>query len=481
MKYAILLMSMMMLMTIERVSSIAIPSVRQQQFLDWKMTMFVHFSITTFTGSQNGTQSPSAFAPNPDTLNPRQWCETAKKMGAPVAVLTSKHEAGYIIWQTNEPIGRNFSIAQSSTVPSRDLVDEFTQACREVGVLPGLYFTTTDAYQTSLNNSQDVFRKAQLQQIEELSTRYGEISYFWFDHHEVTSSADLWFDIDNIVREKQPGAVILGMDTSQVGAESGFSPYPWYYSCNTVDNTTHGRCKFIFLCLFLISPSPHLHENNNINKIGINRTGIPTGQFFKAAESDCSIFGGCHPWFCCGTVQTLEQSMAHWEGTVGRGSEFIMNVPPNTSGVVDESLVSSASAFGDEVSRRYGQYGNNLSEYYGTLVNARSDFVKIGAKLTIDVTNNTFFDRIWVSEDMKSNGQRVMKYHFEILSDSWSYWVPLRLNETSGGLTIGNAHIDTPGRHEGVEKLRFVLDEAIGDQDVPVSIHVAVFATGADS
>ena len=172
-------------------------------------------------------------------------------MGAPVAVLTSKHEAGYIIWQTDEPIGRNFSIAKSSTVPSRDLVGQFTRACREVGVLPGLCFTTTDAYQTSLNNSQDVFRKAQLQQIEELSTRYGEISYFWFDHHQVTSSADLWFDIDNLVREKQPGAVILGMDTSQVGG-GGFSPYPWYYSCNTVDNTTHGRCKFSLLSLFLI-------------------------------------------------------------------------------------------------------------------------------------------------------------------------------------------------------------------------------------
>ena len=126
--------------------------------------------------------------------------------------------------------------------------------------------------------------------------------------------------------------------------------------------------------------------------------------------------------------------MAHWEGTVGRGSEFIMNVPPNKSGIVDELLVSSTSAFGNEVSRRYGQYGNNLSQDYGTLVNARSDLVKVGDdKLTIDVTNTTFFDRIWVSEDMKSNGQRVMKYHFEILSNSSSDWIPLHLNETSGG------------------------------------------------
>ena len=75
-----------------------------------------------------------------------------------------------------------------------------------------------------------------------------------------------------------------------------------------------------------------------------------------------------------------------------------------------------------------------------------------------------------------------MKYHFEILPNSSpADWILLHLNETNGGLTIGNAHIDIPGRQDGVKKLRFVLDEAIGDQDTPVSIHVAVFATSDDS
>ena len=37
------------------------------------MSAFVHFSITTYTGSQAGTQNASAFAPNPATLNVSQW------------------------------------------------------------------------------------------------------------------------------------------------------------------------------------------------------------------------------------------------------------------------------------------------------------------------------------------------------------------------------------------------------------------------
>lgn len=62
------------------------------------MNAFVHFSITTFTGSQAGDQDPRKFAPDPKTLNVSQWVSVVKSMGAKVAVLTSKHEAGFCLW-----------------------------------------------------------------------------------------------------------------------------------------------------------------------------------------------------------------------------------------------------------------------------------------------------------------------------------------------------------------------------------------------
>jgi len=79
----------------------------------------------------------------------------------------------------------NFTIAHSPTVGHRDLVREFTDACRKQGIKPGLYFTTTDSYNKDNPNKAQI----QLQQMTELTTQYGsDIAYFWFDHH----GAPLW-------------------------------------------------------------------------------------------------------------------------------------------------------------------------------------------------------------------------------------------------------------------------------------------------
>ena len=66
-------------------------------------------------------------------------------MGAKVAVLTSKHEAGFCLWPTRTS-SRNYSIAMSPTVGKRDLIKEFTDACSAQGILAGVYFTATDPY-----------------------------------------------------------------------------------------------------------------------------------------------------------------------------------------------------------------------------------------------------------------------------------------------------------------------------------------------
>ena len=51
------------------------------------------YSLTSITGSQSGTQDPALFAP-PANISVKQWVSTVKAMGAPVAALTAKHEAG---------------------------------------------------------------------------------------------------------------------------------------------------------------------------------------------------------------------------------------------------------------------------------------------------------------------------------------------------------------------------------------------------
>lgn len=464
------------------------PTPLQMTFLEWRMTAFVHFSITTFTGSQAGNQDPSRFAPDPQRLSPAQWCETAAAMGAPVAVLTAKHEAGYILWNTSEPIGRGFSIAESSTVAGRDLVAEFTSACRRVGVQPGLYFTTTDAYQTYRNISASVRRAAQLQQITELATGYGNISYFWFDHHAVESPADLWFAIDEVVRTHQPQAVVLGLDTGQIGGESGFAPYPFWYTCDTQDGSAHGRC--------LTNQS----------------TGAPGGggHFWKSWESDCSIYQGCHPWFWSAhaPVQSLAQSIGHWEATVGRGVEFIMNVPPNTTGLIDQGLGQATAAFGSEVLRRYGRYGRYQptpppsEASNGTQVGPRvTGTLHAGQTLVLpllgvgkathahastveSVAAAAAVDRIWVEEvDLATSGQRVAKYSLEYQPQAGGDWTAIALSPSTGGSTVGIRHVDvlSPALPGTAAAVRFTLLETLDGGGDSVTVALMAFATGASA
>ena len=77
----------------------ALPSAGALRYASWNLTMFLHFSITTYTGTQSGTEDPALFAP-PANFTMDTWLDAAAALGAPVAVLTSKHEAGFVLWQT---------------------------------------------------------------------------------------------------------------------------------------------------------------------------------------------------------------------------------------------------------------------------------------------------------------------------------------------------------------------------------------------
>ena len=216
----------------------ALPSAGALRYASWNLTMFVHFSITTFTGSQSGAENPALFAP-PADFTMDTWLDAAAALGAPVAVLTSKHEAGFVLWQT-ATASRDFSVAASPTVAARDLVAEFVAACAARGILPGLYFTTTDAWaHANLNSS--AAAALQLAHMAELLARHGrDIHYWWFDHHKYNAP---WPTIDAMVAAANPEAVVLGLDTQQVGAELGAAPYPLISPCFTNgNNSAHGRC-----------------------------------------------------------------------------------------------------------------------------------------------------------------------------------------------------------------------------------------------
>ena len=73
----------------------------QEEFLQWRFGLFIHFGLATFHDMQwaTGHEDPATFAPT--KLDCGQWADVAKEAGMKYAVLTVKHTGGWCFWQSD--------------------------------------------------------------------------------------------------------------------------------------------------------------------------------------------------------------------------------------------------------------------------------------------------------------------------------------------------------------------------------------------
>lgn len=95
----------------------------QQQFVDLRFGMFIHFNIATYANQDwpDPNFSPALF--NPTKLDCNQWAEAAKSANMSYGCLTTKHHSGFCIWDTKTT---NYSVMHSPF--KRDVVKEFVKA-----------------------------------------------------------------------------------------------------------------------------------------------------------------------------------------------------------------------------------------------------------------------------------------------------------------------------------------------------------------
>lgn len=120
---------------------------------------------------------------NPSHFNAKEWASIFKKAGFRYACLTTRHHDGYCLWDTKTT---NYSSMRQA--PKRDFVREFCDAMGEAGIKVGLYYSWCDwripaYYEGPKNNPSgwEAMKNYIHSQVEELCTKYGEISYFFFD------------------------------------------------------------------------------------------------------------------------------------------------------------------------------------------------------------------------------------------------------------------------------------------------------------
>ncbi|EHQ24947.1 alpha-L-fucosidase [Mucilaginibacter paludis] len=175
---------------------------REQWLKNTGAGLFIHFSVDaqlgvvishSLVGASDDyvdrffTELPKTF--NPDKFDPYQIAVLAKLAGMKYIVFTTKHHSGFCMWDTKTT---DFNITK--TPYKKDLLKQFVDATRAVGLDVGLYFSPEDFYFLHANHlpisRTNVVMDAALtkkyadynrRQCEELMTNYGKIDVLFID------------------------------------------------------------------------------------------------------------------------------------------------------------------------------------------------------------------------------------------------------------------------------------------------------------
>ncbi|KAL8496541.1 hypothetical protein ACS0TY_020293 [Phlomoides rotata] len=406
-----------------------IPTSQQISWQLAEMALFLHFGTNTFTDREWGTghADPSVF--NPTELNATQWVNVAKDSGFRRVILTAKHHDGFCLWPSEYT---NYSVESSPWKNgSGDVVKELADAARIGGLQLGLYLSPWDRHESVYGKTLE-YNEYYLGQMTELLTRYGDIREIWLDGAKGEGEKDMeyffedWF---NIIHQLQPGAVIFsdaGPDTRWVGDEAG------------VAGTT---------CWSLFNRS-----NAKIGDIDIqyNQHGDPSGHAWVPAECDVSIRPGWF-WHASELPKPALTLLDLYYKSVGRNCLLLLNVPPNSSGLISpedikvlqefseirssifshnlakRASVSSCSTRGKSTELRYGSH-NVLEE--GMYSYWAPDEALPDWKLYLDFQEIVTFNVLMVQEPIQM-GQRIIEFHLDFLNEKGEWEVVTR------GTTVG--------------------------------------------
>lgn len=363
-----------------------------RQQLDWHQLetyAFIHFTTNTFTGKEwgYGDESPSVF--NPSRLDVEQWVSTLKETGFKAVILTAKHHDGFCLWPSAYT---DHTLAASPYKNGKgDLVREVSDACKKYGLKFGIYLSPWDRNRADYGTPSYVnyYRN----QLKELFNNYGPVFEMWFDganggdgyyggareRRRIDGSRYYdWPGTIQMVREMEPDILFFsdaGPDIRWVGNERGIAGET---NWNNITPDT------------LYAGKPGIEK--------ILGTGSENGTRWIPAEVDVSIRPG---WFYHAEedqkVKTPEELFDIYLSSVGRGSNLLLNIPPDRRGLFHEKDVQNLNDFHRLVKERLGQ---NLLEKAKVKTSAAYSRSHKASNLT-DGDAQTF----WAAKDIGANAE----------------------------------------------------------------------------
>lgn len=308
------------------------PTEIQLRYMDWEIGMVFHFGIRSFFPGHkdwDGKEMPAEKF-NPTELNCEEWVLLAKELGATYAILTTKHHDGFALWPSKYS---RYSVTQAAWKQGRgDVVAEFVDACRKYGLKVGLYYSPAQWGSAAIPFSNEKeYDDYFINQITELLTNYGKIDYLWFD---ACGSEGHVYDYKRIVDEifrLQP-EILTFCDPEWFpcvrwcGNEDGY---------DSLDN--------------VLVVSKWDFSEKATESVALSQAS------FLPAECDCKLRS---TWFYdhnADSIKSLEELFGMYEHSVGRGSNFLLNVGPDDRGRINEEDAERVRELGEKIREVYGR------------------------------------------------------------------------------------------------------------------------------
>ncbi len=333
------------------------PSPRQLAWQQLEFYGFIHFGMNTMTDREWGLghEDPALFYPA--RLDADQWVESLASAGIRGLILTCKHHDGFCLWPS---AATRHSVAASPWRDGRgDLVAEVSAACARRGMQFGVYLSPWDRTEPSYGTGAgyDDFFVAQLR---ELLSNYGPVFSVWFDgaNGEGAGGKKQYYDWDRyfaVVRELQPDAVIsvCGPDVRWCGNEAGHTrPNEWSVvpaSLRDAERTASNSQKADDGKFSRLVRSDEQDLGSRAAIAASNDALV-----WYPAEVNTSIRPG---WFHHARedaeVRSAGELFDIYRGSVGGNATFLLNVPPDRSGLVSAPDRVVLSQLGQRIADLY--------------------------------------------------------------------------------------------------------------------------------
>jgi alpha-L-fucosidase len=191
----------------------------QQEFLDLRFGMFVHFNMATFQDREWGDPIAPADQFNPIALDTDQWAQAAKAANMAWGCLTTKHHDGFCIWPTAT---RSASVRH--TQHKTDIVRAYVDSFRKHGLKVALYYSMLDMRQDIRHFNVTAEKVGLIKaQLTELFTQYGDIVALIIDGwnapwSRITYEEIPFHEIYGLVKNLQPDCLVSDLNASQYPA-----------------------------------------------------------------------------------------------------------------------------------------------------------------------------------------------------------------------------------------------------------------------